>query len=390
MKHIIIGGVAGGAPAAARIRRADEKAEILLVEKGKYISYANCGLPYYIGGVIADREKLFVQTPASFGKRFNVDVRITSEAVAIDTEAKTVTLLNNDGSKTTETYDRLLLSPGATPVVPPLKGIDNEGIMTLRTPEDTDRIKAYMGSRNVKRAVVVGGGFIGLEMAENLRNAGCSVAIVEMAPQVMAPVDFSIASFVHRELTDKGVELPLSTGVEGFEKAGETLKVMLSNGKTIDTDMVLLSIGVRPNTKLATEAGIELGERGIKVNEYLQTSAENVYAVGDAIEYPHPVSGKAWMNYLAGPANRHGLRQQKEIRRCDRNIDSKGVRPYRRGYGNACKTTETTGHGLLQFHYFQPVERRLLSRSVHDDTENHFQQVNRTTLRSTMRRHKGR
>lgn len=304
MKHIIIGGVAGGATAAARIRRADEKAEILLVEKGKYISYANCGLPYYIGGVIADREKLFVQTPASFGKRFNVDVRINTEAVAIDTVAKTVTLLNYDGSKTTETYDRLLLSPGATPVVPPLKGIDNEGIMTLRTPEDTDRIKAYMGSRNVKRAVVVGGGFIGLEMAENLRNAGCSVAIVEMAPQVMAPVDFSIASFVHRELTDKGVELHLSTGVEGFEKAGETLKVMLSNGKTIDTDMVLLSIGVRPNTKLATEAGIELGERGIKVNEYLQTSAEDVYAVGDAIEYPHPVSGKAWMNYLAGPANR--------------------------------------------------------------------------------------
>lgn len=306
MKHIIIGGVAGGATAAARIRRADEKAEIILVEKGPHISYANCGLPYYIGGVIADKEKLFVQTPESFGRRFNIDVRINTEAISIDTKAKTVTLRRKDGSVIDEHYDRLLLSPGSSPVRPPFPGIDTEGIFTLRTVEDTFRIKDYLTQNCVKSAVVVGGGFIGLEMAENLVHAGSKVSIVEMAPQVMAPVDFSIASHVHRELLNQGVALHLNTAVERFEKDNGRIRVFFKSGESIVTDLVLLSIGVSPNTALAKSAGIELGARGIKVDKFLQTSAKDVYAVGDAIEFPHPEYGEPWLNYLAGPANRQG------------------------------------------------------------------------------------
>lgn len=306
MKHIIIGGVAGGATAAARIRRADEKAEIILVEKGPHISYANCGLPYYIGGVIADKEKLFVQTPESFGRRFNIDVRVNTEAISIDTKAKTVTLRRKDGSVIDEHYDRLLLSPGSSPVRPPFPGIDTEGIFTLRTVEDTFRIKDYLTQHCVKSAVVVGGGFIGLEMAENLVHAGSKVSIVEMAPQVMAPVDFSIASHVHRELLSQGVALHLNTAVERFEKDNGRIRVFFKSGESIVTDLVLLSIGVSPNTALAKSAGIELGARGIKVDKFLQTSAKDVYAVGDAIEFPHPEYGEPWLNYLAGPANRQG------------------------------------------------------------------------------------
>ncbi|MGI6243278.1 MAG: FAD-dependent oxidoreductase [Prevotella sp.] len=304
MKHIIIGGVAGGATAAARIRRVDEMAEIVLLEKGKYISYANCGLPYYIGDTITEREKLFVQTPESFGRRFNIDVRVENEVVAIDTKAKTVTVRRKDGTEYTEAYDRLLLSPGSTPVKPPLPGIDSEGIFTLRNVEDTDRIKNYLTTKEVKDAVVVGGGFIGLEMAENLYNAGAHVSIVEMSNQVMAPVDFSIASHVHRHLMDKGVDLYLGKGVERFEKEDGRLRVLFGGGESVVADMVLLSIGVRPATKLAADAGIALGERGIKVDYYLQTSAKDVYAVGDAIAFPHPLTGEPWLNYLAGPANR--------------------------------------------------------------------------------------
>lgn len=306
MKHIIIGGVAGGATAAARIRRADEKAEIILVEKGPHISYANCGLPYYIGGVIADKEKLFVQTPESFGRRFNIDVRINTEAISIDTKAKTVTLRRKDGSVIDEHYDRLLLSPGSSPVRPPFPGIDTEGIFTLRTVEDTFRIKDYLTQHCVKSAVVVGGGFIGLEMAENLVHAGSKVSIVEMAPQVMAPVDFGIASHVHRELLNQGVALHLNTAVERFEKDNGRIRVFFKSGESIVTDLVLLSIGVSPNTALAKSAGIEPGARGIKVDKFLQTSAKDVYAVGDAIEFPHPEYGEPWLNYLAGPANRQG------------------------------------------------------------------------------------
>ncbi len=307
MKHIIIGGVAGGATAAARIRRVDEFAEIVLLEKGRYISYANCGLPYYIGGIIAEREKLFLQTPASFGRRFNIDVRVENEVIEIDPIAKNVTIRRIDNSIYIENYDKLLLSPGASPVKPPLKGIDSEGIFTLRNVEDTDRIKNYITSRKINSAIVVGAGFIGLEMAENLYYTGAEVSIVEMGNQVMAPVDFSIASHVHQHLLQKGVQLFLEQSVERFEKKGNKIEVFLSGGKKITTDIVILSIGVRPETTIAKAAGLKIGETGgIWVNEYLETSVKDVYAVGDAIEFPHPLTGKPWLNYLANPANRQG------------------------------------------------------------------------------------
>lgn len=307
MKHIIIGGVAGGATAAARIRRADEGAEIVMLERGKYISYANCGLPYYIGGVISDRERLFVQTPESFGKRFNIDVRVENEVVEIQPKEHTVTIRRKDGSQYKETYDKLLLSPGASPVRPPLPGIDSEGIFTLRNVNDTDRIKTYLTTKSVKRAVVVGAGFIGLEMAENLHHAGVDVSVVEMGNQVMAPVDFSIAAHLHQHLTQKGVSLYLEQAVAAFERKGNEIRVILKSGETIVADMVILSIGVRPETTLAKAAGLRIGETGgIWVDEYLQTSEADIYAVGDAIEFPHPITGKPWLNYLANPANRQG------------------------------------------------------------------------------------
>ena len=307
MKYIIIGGVAGGATAAARLRRVDEKSDILLLEKGKYISYANCGLPYYIGGVIDEREKLLVQTPASFGQRFRVDVRVENEVIAIHPQNKTITVRTVDGGEYEETYDKLLLSPGATPVRPPLEGIDSEGIFTLRNVEDTDRIKSYLTEHAVKRAVVVGAGFIGLEMAENLHHAGVSVSVVEMGNQVMAPIDFSMAAPVHQHLVQKGVSLYLEEGVTHFQRTEQGITVFLKSGKTIPADMVLLSIGVRPATALAKDAGLKIGEAGgIWVNEYLETSEKDIYAVGDAIEYPHPLTGKPWLNYLANPANRQG------------------------------------------------------------------------------------
>ena len=341
MKYIIIGGVAGGATAAARIRRNSETAEIILFDKGEYISYANCGLPYYIGGVIEDRDKLFVQTPEAFAQRLNVDIRTRSEVVGIDRGEKVVTVRTADGREYTESYDKLLLSPGASPVRPPLPGIDSEGIFTLRNISDTDRIKRYLQDHPVKHAVIVGGGFIGLEMAENLKHAGAQVAVVEMANQVMGPVDYSMASLVHEQLQQQGVQLYLEQAVEAFEpiadkheeeslvgrgeghevekgvKATEIggqfvhpasqhrLVVKFKSGICLETDLVLLSIGVRAETRLAVASGLLLGEmRGIYVNEYLQTSDEHIYAVGDAIEYPHPVTGKPWLNFLAGPANR--------------------------------------------------------------------------------------
>ena len=305
MKYLIIGGVAGGATAAARIRRNSEKAEIILFDRGEYISYANCGLPYYIGGVIEDRDRLFVQTPEAFAQRLNVDVRTRSEVTAIDRAKKVVSVRTADGKVYSESYDKLLLSPGASPVRPPLPGIDSEGIFTLRNINDTDRIKKYVTEKGVKRAVIVGGGFIGLEMAENLKHAGAEVAVVEMANQVMGPVDFSMAALVNEELRAKGVKLYLEQAVEGFMSSPAGLVVKFKSGIQLETDIVILSIGVRAETRLATEAGLELGEmRGIYVNEFLQTSDENIYAVGDAIEYPHPITGKPWLNFLAGPANR--------------------------------------------------------------------------------------
>jgi len=307
MKHVIIGGVAGGATAAARIRRIDEFADIIILEKGKYISYANCGLPYYIGGTIEDRDELFLQTPDSFGARFNADVRVENTVVDIDTAAKTVTVRRADGSEYTETYDKLLLSPGASPVKPPLEGINTEGIFTLRDIPDTDRIKNYLNTHAVKKAVVAGAGFIGLEMAENLHHAGAEVSIVEMQNQVMAPVDFSIAAHIHKHLSEKGVKLYLEQTVERFEQKDGKIKVCLKSGEIIPADMVLLSIGVRPETSLVKTAGLKIGEAGgIWVDEYLETSAKDVYAVGDAVEFPHPITGKPWLNYLANPANRQG------------------------------------------------------------------------------------
>lgn len=304
-KYVIVGGVAGGATAAARIRRNTEQAEIILFEKGEHISYANCGLPYYIGGVIEERERLFVQTPEAFGKRFNIDVRVNSEVVGICPDKKSVRVRTSDGREYTESYDKLLLSPGATPVRPPLPGIDSEGIFTLRSVADTDRIKEHILRHHVRHAVIVGGGFIGLEMAENIHRTGAQVTVVEMANQVMTPIDFSMASIVHQHLQEKGVQLYLDQKVESFTRHDGMLRVHFQSGIKLDADFVLLSIGVRAQTQLAKDAGLKLGEmQGIYVNEYLQTSDEHIYAVGDAIEYPHPITGKPWLNFLAGPANR--------------------------------------------------------------------------------------
>ncbi len=304
-KFIIIGGVAGGATAAARIRRNTEQAEIILFEKGEHISYANCGLPYYLGGVIEERERLFVQTPESFGKRFNIDVRVNSEVIGIDTIEKQVHIRTSDGREYTESYDKLLLSPGASPVRPLLPGIDSEGIFTLRNVTDTDRIKSFMQQKEVKNAVIVGGGFIGLEMAENLHHRGIRVSIVEMGHQVMSPIDFSMASLVHKQLQEKGIQLFLGQTVESFTDNSGKVTVHLKSGIKLESDMVLLSIGVKAETTLARKAGLRLGEmQGIYVNKHMQTSDENIYAVGDAIEYPHPTTGKPWLNFLAGPANR--------------------------------------------------------------------------------------
>lgn len=305
MKYVIIGGVAGGATAAARLRRQDEKCEIVLIEKGQHISYANCGLPYYIGGVIAERDHLFVQTPTDFSRRFRIDVRTESEAISIDAKAKTIVVSNAERGTYSETYDKLLLAPGSSPVRPPLPGIDHDVIFTLRNVADTDRIKSFIDSRpKGSSAVVVGGGFIGLEMAENLVHAGWSVSVVEMGEQVLAPIDYSMASFVHHELSDHGVDLHLGKAVQRFEDAEGRLDVVLSDGTRLAADMVLLSIGVRPNTKLAQDAGLALGKRGISVNKYMQTSDADIYAVGDAVEYEHPITGEPWLNLLAGPANR--------------------------------------------------------------------------------------
>ncbi len=308
MKYIIVGAVAGGASTAARLRRLDEKAEILLFEKGEYISYANCGLPYYIGDVIKDRNALFVQTAAAFNKRFNIDVRTQTEVMSIDAKAKTIVAKNQiTGVEYTESYDKLVLSPGAEPVRPPLPGIMSEGIFTLRNVNDTDYIKKFVQQKEVKKAVVIGAGFIGLEMAENLHELGLQVSVVEMANQVLVPVDYPIAALLQQHIRSKGVELLLNTAVAGFERTDSGLNVQLKNGDILDADVVILSIGVKPDTKLAVNAGLKIGDaRGIWVNEYLQTSDPNIYAVGDAIEFTNPITGQAMITYLAGPANKQG------------------------------------------------------------------------------------
>jgi len=308
MKYIIIGAVAGGASTAARLRRMDELAEILIFEKGAYISYANCGLPYYIGDVIKDRNKLFVQTAASFNRRFNIDVRVSTEVLAIDAIAKTISAKNLvTGETYKETYDKLVLSPGAEPIKPPLPGINLPGIFTLRNVTDTDQIKNFVNARHLGKAVVIGGGFIGLEMAENLHQLGMQVSIIEMGNQILAPLDFPIAAIVQQHIRLKGVDLRLKTTVAAFEQSNNGIKVLFKEGDAIYADVVILSIGVKPDTKLALAAGLELGPaKGIFVNEYLQTSNPSIYAVGDAIEFVNPITGQSMSTYLAGPANKQG------------------------------------------------------------------------------------
>lgn len=306
-KYLIVGGVAGGATTAARLRRLDEHAEIVMFERGAYISYANCGLPYYVGGVISERDRLFVQTPQSFKARLNVDVRIEQEVIAIDRQTKSVTIRRKDGSEYNETYDKLVLSPGAEPLRPPIPGIQDEVIFTLRNVPDTDRIAKFIEQHNVRHAVIVGAGFIGLEMAENLHHKGINVTIVEMAEQVMTPLDYEMAAAVHQHLKTKQVEFYLKDAVNSFVREKSGLQVRLKSGRSIATDMVVLSIGVRPDSKLAEDAGLELGiNKGIKVNEYLQTSDPDIYALGDAIVYPNPITGDESHTYLAGPANKQG------------------------------------------------------------------------------------
>ncbi|MCH6266247.1 CoA-disulfide reductase [Neobacillus citreus] len=306
-KVIIVGGVAGGATAAARLRRVSEDVDIILVERGEHISFANCGLPYYIGETIKDRSKLLVQTVKGMSERFKLDIRNLSEVMSIDPENKKVTIKNlQNGEVYQQTYDKLLLSPGARPIVPPIPGLnENQTLFTLRNIPDTDKIKNYVDSQNPKKAVVVGGGFIGIEMAENLVDRGIEVTIIEMANQIMAPIDFEMASILHTHLKEKGVKLILENGVQSFANQGK--KVILSDGTEIETDMTILSIGVRPENELAKTAGLELGERGgIITNEYLQTSNEDIYAVGDAVEVVDYISGTKAMIPLAGPANRQG------------------------------------------------------------------------------------
>jgi NADPH-dependent 2,4-dienoyl-CoA reductase/sulfur reductase-like enzyme/rhodanese-related sulfurtransferase len=307
-KVLIVGGVAGGASAAARLRRMDEKAEIIMFEKGMYISFANCGLPYYIGGAIKERKNLLVQTAEAMKARFNIDVKELSEVTKIDRHRKVVEVRNiKDGSIYEESYDVLVLSPGASPVKPPIPGIDSPNIYTLRDIPDTDSIKSFLDEKKPQNAVVVGGGFIGLEMAENLHSAGLKVDIVEALDQVMAPLDYEMAAIVHNHIRSKGCGLHLKDGVKAFEPEGNRTVVVLQSGKRIPADMIILSIGVKPNNTLAREAGLEIGVTGgIKVNEYLQTSDPNIYALGDAVEVTDYISGNPALIPLAGPANKQG------------------------------------------------------------------------------------
>lgn len=303
MKTIIIGGVAGGASAAARLRRLDETAEIIVLERGEYVSFANCGLPYYIGGVITNQNNLTLQTPESFRARFNIDVRVNNEALKINPDTKTV-LINDlkSGNSYTESYDNLILSPGAEPIRPNIDGINNNFVFTLRNIPDTLKIKEYIKSTMPKSAVVVGGGYIGVEMAENLKEAGLEVSIVELANHLIAPLDFDMATDVHRYIKSKGINLYLNNGV----KAIDNHKVILQNGE-INADMVIMSVGVRPETAFAQECGIKTNNRGsIIVDQNMRTNIPHIYAVGDAVEVKDFITGNSAFIPLAGPANKQG------------------------------------------------------------------------------------
>ena len=307
-KVLIIGGVAGGAGTAARLRRNDENAEIIMFEKGAYISFANCGLPYYIGGSIEARSALLVQTPEAMKNRFNIDVRVQSEVLSIDKAAKTIQVKNHATGETyMEGYDVLVLSPGSVPLKPPIPGIDSPNIFSLWNIPDTDAVKGYVDSLKPKRAAIIGGGFIGLEMAENLHDLGIEVSVVEMMDQVMAPIDFEMASIIHNHMRNKDVQLFLGDGVKTFEYQNGVTTITLQSGKTIEADMVMLSIGIRPQSELAKAAGLAVNERGgIVVDEYLKTSDPHIYALGDAIEVTDFVTKNKTMVPLAGPANKMG------------------------------------------------------------------------------------
>ena len=306
MKILIVGGVAGGATAATRLRRLSEENEIIIFEKGPYVSFANCGLPYHISGTIEKRDALLLQTPESLKERYNLDVRVLSEVLSISTEEKKITIKNLQSDEIyTETYDKLLLSPGAEPIKPPFEGIESDKIFTLRNIPDMDKI--IKKTKEAQNFVVVGGGFIGLEVAENLIEAGKNVKLVELANQVMAPVDYDIASFIHEKAKQKGLELLLNTGVEKFNDKGNSIEVYLNNQTSLETDAVILAIGVKPETKLAKEAGLDIGATGgILVNKFMQTSNPDIYAVGDAIEVEHYINHKKVLIPLAWPANRQG------------------------------------------------------------------------------------
>ena len=308
MKVIIIGGVAGGATAAARIRRLDENAQIIVFERSGYISYANCGLPYYIGGVIQDKNDLTLQTPESFWRRFRVDMRVKHEVIAIRPEEKTVQVRNlNTGDVFEESYDKLIISTGAKPTQPRLPGVGLEKLFTLRTVEDTFKIKEYIDKNNPKSVVLAGGGFIGLELAENLRELGMDVTIVQRPKQLMNPFDADLAAFIHAEMRKHGVKLALGHTVEGFEEKDGGVDVLLKDEQPLHADMVVLSIGVTPDSALAKEAGLELGIKGsIVVNDRMETSEKDIYAVGDAVQVKHYVTGEDALISLAGPANKQG------------------------------------------------------------------------------------
>ena len=307
-KVIIVGGVAGGASAAARLRRNDENVEIVMFERGEYVSFANCGLPYYIGNVIEDRESLLVETPEDLKKRFKIDVRVSNEVLSIDKENKEVEVVDHKTGETyKESYEKLILSPGSSPLKPPIPGIDAPNIFTIWNIPDTDAIKNYLDSKNVKKATVVGGGFIGLEMAENLRELGFEVSIIELADQVMAPMDYEMAQILHKNITTNGVDLRLNDGVKEFKYNNGITEITLNSGDKLDADIVILSIGVRPNGQLAKECGLEVNKKGgIVVNDNMKTSDKDIYAVGDAVEIEDFVYGGKTMIPLAGPANKQG------------------------------------------------------------------------------------
>ena len=308
MKVVIVGGVAGGATAAARIRRLDEQAEILVFERSGYISYANCGLPYYIGGVIEDPEELTLQTPESFFRRFRIHMKVRHEVTAIHPEKKTVSVKNLEtGEVFEESYDKLLLSPGAKPLWPDLPGMNSDRLFTLRTVEDTLRIKEFVDQNKPKSAVMVGGGFIGLEVAENLRERGLEVTIVQRPKQLMNPFDADMAAFIHAEVRKHGVQLALGHSVAGFEEKNGGIQVLLKDHPPLQADLVVLAIGVTPESQLAKDAGLALGMKGsILVNDRMETSVPDIYAVGDAVQVKHYVTGEDALIALAGPANKQG------------------------------------------------------------------------------------